>query len=85
MKKKVKKGKLKVTFEQSDFVVARVLYEDARVMTLEIVKDKNDPIHLAQGLPGGEDAAPDRFFTMLFTDGTPWEKPAPGEKGRYVQ
>lgn len=66
--------KKKTKFTDADLVVARVLHEDERSMTLEILKDRNAPIHLNQGLPGGQDAPPDQFFTMLFASGKPWEK-----------
>lgn len=46
-------------------VLARVLHEDDDLMTVEIIKNEQRQLRIEDG---------DRFFTMVFTDGIPWEK-----------
>jgi hypothetical protein len=53
----VEEGDLMAVFHHDDVVVARVLFEDDDMMTLEIAKDPERVLQLDDG---------DRFFTMIF-------------------
>jgi hypothetical protein len=57
-------GEPQTHFTDADVVVVRVLHEDADFMTLEIAKDENRELRLEEG---------DRFYTVIFTNGKPWE------------
>lgn len=53
-------------FTHDDIVVGRILFEDADFVTVEFAKDQDRQI---SGLRNG-----DRFETVIFTGGKPWEK-----------
>lgn len=67
---------------KSHLRVARVLAEDDKQVTLEVMKSDDTPMTLAQGIDPA--AEPDRFLTILFVhtvDGAgetwlPWEEGA---------
>lgn len=48
-------------------VLARVLHEDESLMTLEVIKNEQKKLQLLDG---------DRFLTLIFTAGKPWEPAA---------
>lgn len=54
-------------FSQDDVVLARVLHEDDQLMTLEVIKDMTRVLDVDGG---------DRFFTLIFTHGKPWDEPS---------